>query len=331
MYKLIGADEILAKGVSSLAQLRPVLTAQSEAQAASGLVVNATLRKDEWEQVDAKVNDVMRERLTIVDDLRGRGLITPVSIGTILRVTESLDDFSDAELSFDGDTAPQKDRPNYNQQTIPVPVISKDFSVNWRQLAASRQRGEALDVTAAGLATRKVRDRMQALVTNGYAAGPNGNSIPGLTSAANRLTVSGGSAWNLSGAAPIDDVKLMLETAYNHNLFGPFFLYVAKNYWASIQEDYSAAKGEKTVMERILAFSDIEQVRPLDALADGSVVLVQMTDDVIDYTEAQVVTTVQWDKTPFVTNFRVLSVGGPHIKNIQLPDETTINGIVELI
>lgn len=337
-FKLIGAEDIIAKGVGSLAQLRPVLTAHQEQQALQGMAVNATLRKDEWEMVDTRVNDVMRERLTIVDDLRAAGLVTPVGLGTILRVTERVSDFDAAELSFDGDTAPQKDRPNFLRNVVPVPVLSKDFSINWRQLEASRTRGEPLDVTAAGIAARKVRDRLQALVANGYAMGPgtnpsngtDGQSIPGLTNAPNRLTLTLGTDWDDSGADIVGDVLRMLETAYASNLFGPFHLYVPKNYWAVLQEDYSTQKGERTFIQRILAFEDIAQVRPLDALADDNVVLVQMTEDVIDLSEAQAITTVQWEKSPFVTNFRVMTIAGPHIKSIETSAGNTINGIVHL-
>lgn len=327
MYKLIGADEILARGVTSLAQLRPVLGTNTDPLAA-----NATLRKDEWERIDTRVNDVMRERLTIVDDLRGRGLVTPVSLGTILRTTERLSDMDSAEVSFDGDTAPQKDRPNFQRDTIPVPVIAKDFTINWRQLEASRTRGEPLDVTAAGIAARKVRDKIQDLFVNGFDNGPDGNSIPGLLTASGALSVSGAAAaWDDSGADPVGDTKKLLMTAYAANLFGPFNLYVPKNYWAALQDDYSSQKGDRTYLERLEAFVDIEAVRPLDTLPNDNVVLVQMTEDCIDMTEAQAVTTVQWEKNPFVMNFRVLMVGGPHIKKVERVGGATIHGIVKLL
>jgi hypothetical protein len=148
--------------------------------------------------------------------------------------------------------------------------------------------------------------------------------------AGSRQTVSLTTDWDVSGATIIDDCLRMLETAYAVNLFGPFFLYVPKNYWAVLQEDYSTAKGDRTFIQRILAFEDVEQVRPLDALPDDNVVMIQMTEDVIDLTEAQAITTVQWDKNPFVTNFRVLQVGGPHIKTIQNDAGTTLHGIIHL-
>jgi uncharacterized linocin/CFP29 family protein len=325
-FRLIGAEELVARGVTSLTQLRPV-QAQNEQYP---IAVNATLRKDEWERVDTRVNEVMRERLTIVDDLRAAGLVAPVGLGTTLRVTERLSQTLEAEISFDGDTAPKGDRPRFQQETIPVPVISSDFRLNWRQLAASRTRGEPLDLTAASAATRRVRDKLQDLVVEGFGHGPGGNSIPGLTNAASRQTVSLGTDWDESGATIIDDVLRMLEAAYAVNLFGKFNLYLPKNYWAIVQDDYSTAKGDRTYLERILAFEDIKAVRPLDALPDDNVVLLQMTEDVLDWSEAQAVTTVQWDKNPFVTLFRVLAVGGPHIKSIETAGDTTIHGIVHL-
>ncbi|MGH9256364.1 MAG: hypothetical protein ACRD3C_17540, partial [Vicinamibacterales bacterium] len=198
------------------------------------------------------------------------------------------------------------------------------------------------DVTAAALASRKVADKIQDLFANGFGLGPGTNpastdglTIPGLSTAASALTVSG-SDWATVSTSIVADVVNMLKTAYNANLFGPFLLYVPKNYWAALQDDYSTAKGDRTFLERIRAFDDIEDVRPLDSLAAGSasaanVHLVQMTEDVWDLTEAQDVTTVQWEKNPFVTKFRVLFVGGPHIKKMERQGGATIHGIVRLI
>lgn len=340
--RVFGVGELLDKGVSSIAQLRPVLTANAERQmAGQTLVANATLRKDEWEIVDARVNDVLRQRLTIIDDLRGMGLVTPVSVGTILRVTERLSDFDAADVSYDGDTDPQMDRPQFQKTVIPVPVVSKDFQIGFRQLDASRRRGEPLDVTAAGVAARKVRDQLQNLVANGFTGGPGpgdnatgGTTIPGLTTAANRLTVTLNNHWDVTNGDPIGDTVRMLETAYASELFGPFYMYVPKNYWGPLQQDYILSGTNKistqTYLDRILSFVDIKAVRPLDSLANNNVCLVQMTEDVIDLTEAQVVTTVQWEKSPFVTKFRVMSIAGPHIKDIQTDLGTTVNGIIHL-
>lgn len=343
-YELITNSDLVAKAVGSrrsgMTALRPVQADNQHGFGEEGfnLAVHATLRKDEWETVDDRVNEVQRERLTVVDDLRSRGLITNVSLGTILRVTERLEDFSDAELSYDGDTAPESDRPSYLRDTVPVPVISKDFRISWRQLAASRERGDALDTTSAELASRKVRDRTQTLFTNGFTGGPDGTNIPGLTTASNRMTQTI-TAWDGGTPTIIADVLAALQKMYAANLFGPFILYVPKNYWHIIQDDYSTAKGDRTYMERLLAFDEIESVQPNDSLADDHVVLLNATRDTIDVTEAQTVTTVQWEKNPFVTMFRVVAVIAPHIKKMEKSgaavttaagSSTTIHGIVHM-
>lgn len=338
MYNVLGGEELIERGVANMAMLRPVLNKRLEQQARQGMAVNATLRKDEWERIDARVNDVMRQRLTIVDDLRSAGLVTPVSLGTILRVTERLSDMDVAEITFDGNTADQKDRPTYLRNVIPVPVIGKEFQINWRQLESSRLRGDPLDVTSAGQASRKVSDKLQYLIVNGYTGGPgsnptngtDGQSIPGLINAAGRQTQAKSATWSLASTDIIGDTQKMLAKAYAAYLFGPFMMYVPKNCWANLQSDYSTLKGEKTFLERILAFQDIKGVRPLDDLPDDNVILLQMTEDVIDLSEAQAPTTVQWNKNPFVTNFRVLTVAGPQIKSIENQAGNTINGIVHL-
>ena len=330
-FKLIGGDDLIARGVSNLAMLRPVLSANASDN--DILVGNATLRQDEWLRVDERVNTVIRGRLTIVDDMRSRGLVTPVSVGTILRATDRVGDFDPADITFDGDTAPTRDKPVFERDTRPIPIISKEFQIGFRQLDASRQRGEGLDTTGAELAARKVRDKIQDLFVFGFGRGPNGNGLPGILTAEDRITVSLSAPWSGSGARPIADIGAALNVAYANNLFGPFILYVPKNWWAVIQADYETSGGavlNRTVMQRILDFVDIEAIRPLDSLPNDNAVLVQLTRDVIDFSEAQPITTVQWDKNPFVTNFRVMAILGPHIKTMQTEGSGNINGIIHM-
>lgn len=327
--RVIGGGELAARGVERMEVLRPVLAANE-----NPLVANATLREDEWKHIDERVNAVFGARQTIVDDLRQRGLVQPLDIGTVLRVTERVADFGEATLSYDGEVEPVRDRVSYYQDVRAVPVIGASFQVNFRQLAASRQRGEPLDTTGAELAARKVNERLQKLFAVGESSGgPAGGGIPGLTTAPKRLTVDLTADWATSPSAdPVGDVARMLDEAYSYSLFGPFVLYVPKNYWAAIQRDYKVGGLATTVslIQRFREFADVEDVRPLDHLPNSNVVLVQLTRDVIDLSEAQPPITVQWQKSPFATEFRVYTIAGPHIKTIETDTGTSINGIVHL-
>lgn len=313
-------------------RMRPQISANGRRLAA-----NATLRENEWKMLDDAVTQPLYERLTVVDDFRSRGLVEPISEGTIIRRTERVREFEDAEIHFDGATRVNRDKVNYEADEIGVPIISKDFVIGFRQLSASRTKGEALDTTSAMLAGRKVRDQVENLITNGLSTGtPVGSSIPGLTSAGSRRTVTLSDQWDGAGNVDeiIPDIEAMLAEAYSVNLFGPFVVYVPKNYWAIIQADYQTSGGatiNRTVMQRILQYEDIVAVRPNDKLADDNVVMVQMTKDCMDLSVARDVVTVQWNVDPFEVQFRVFFIGGPQIKTRENDaDGTTIHGIVHL-
>lgn len=329
------ADRALLEAAQSGAGMRPVHNgslAQAISQARD-LTVNATLRKDEWERIDERVNEEGRLRLTVFDRFRSAGLTESVSVGDIERVTERLDAFTEAQIHYDGEAAAEgdMDRANYETDRRAIPIVSHGFNIGFRQLASSSRRGSSLQVDSAGLAARAVTYKMEDLITNGQATGgPSGSGIPGLTTAANALDVSLGTNWDASGSDITGDVERMLDTAYNGYFSGPFDLHVPKNYWATLQGDYSTQKGDRTYMERILAYDDIQIVVKNQALADDNVLLVQMTRDVMDISVAQMLTTWQWQKTPGATKFRVLMIGGPHIKSVQGEDGTTRNGIIHL-
>lgn len=337
MPEFIGTDEEQKKVAQhgAGAGMRPVLAANETGLTPDGaafdMATNATLRKDEWEIIDERVNEEARNRLTVFERFRSRGLIQNVSVGDIERVTERLDAFSEADVTWDGEADEERDRANYSQDRRAVPIISHGFRYGFRQLASSNRRGANLSTDSAGLAARSVAHKFQDILTNGISSGaPSGGGVPGLTTAPNAIDVSLATNWDDSGGDPVADTIRMLEAAYAGFFFGPFDMHVPKNYWAFLQDDYSTQKGDRTWLERIRAFEDIEDVMPNDALADDNVLLVQMTRDVMDVSLALPMTTWQWMKNPAATNYRVLTIGGPHIKSVEGQDGTTRNGIIHL-
>lgn len=315
--------------------MRPVLAANEDGltpdRTAFDMATNATLRKDEWEVIDERVNEEARNRLTVFEAFRSRGLIQNVGVGDIIRITERLSAFSEADVSWDGEAEPEKDRANYETDQRAVPIVSHAFRYGFRQLASSNRRGANLSTDSAGLAARAVAHKFQDIITNGISAGgPTGGGVPGLTTASNAIDVSLATNWDDSGGDPVADTIRMLEAAYAGYFFGPFVMMVPKNYWATLQDDYSTQKGDRTWLERIRAFEDIDDVMPNDALADDNVLLVQMTRDVMDISLALPMTTWQWMKNPAATEYRVLTIGGPHIKSVEGEDDTTRNGIIHL-
>lgn len=300
-------------------------------QAFGNPAINATLRKDEWEIVDARVNIEARDPLNVFEQFRSRNLVETIGIGDIERVSEFLSGFTEASVTFDGEASFEVDRADYGNDRRSIPIISHGFKYGFRQMASSEKRGNNLQTDSAGLAGRSVGTRVRDLITNGLATGgPSGGGIPGLTTAPLAIDVSLGTAWDESGATIVDDVLEMIQAAIDGFFFGPYILWVPKNYWTTLANDYSTQKGDRTFLERILAIPGIDDVIMNASLDDDNVILQQATKDVMDLSLALPMTTWQWQKNPTATQFRVLTLMGPHIKTVMGEDGTARNGIVHL-
>ena len=278
---------------------------------------NATLRHEEWERYSDRLVQVARDRLNGVMDLRNLGLVEDLGgIGTTLSFYERSGDFTAASISVEGSVVSERDRLTFDEVGIPVPIIRKDWTIGMRQLEASRTRGMPLSTDTMAVAARIVMDALEDMLFNGNAAiDLSGNKIYGYTTLPARETVTFAKAWTDAAATIIKDVENMLAKAYANNMFGPFYVYVAKNLWATIQQDYSTEKSEATYYERIRSFVDIMEVKPGDKLADNNVVLVQMTSDVVDLAVGTDMRNEEWGNEPMVLNYATYTIAAPRVKS----------------
>lgn len=280
-------------------------------------IINATLRHEEHLRYDQALLEVARQRLNGIADLRMNGLVENLmGLGTMLSLYERMGDVTKAVVDMEGATMSQKDRLIFDEVGVPVPIIHKDWDLNRRQLEASRKRGEPLSTAGVRLATRIVADELETMLFRGV---PNfqydGREIYGYTNHPDRNTVAlKEKGWAEEKADIIGDVVNLLKAAYADNRFGPFCLYVPKDYWAVIQTDYSDEKGDRTFYERILAFNDIMAVKAGDYLPAKQVVLVQMTRDSIDLAVGADIMNIEWNVHPMVSNFKVYCSMVPRIK-----------------
>lgn len=284
----------------------------------SGIITNATLRHEEHVRYDDKLVMVARQRLNGIADLQRAGLVVPLGgLGVMLSMYERAGDMTAAAVNMDGMTDSQKDRLTFDEVGVPIPIFHKDWSLNKRQLEASRTRGEPLSTTQVAISTRIVADSLEDCLFNGLPSlVVDGKTIYGYTTHPDRNTVTlSGSGWaTATGRDIIGDTKNMLQAAYDDNKFGPFVMYVAKDIWAEIQMDYNDNKGDKTYKERIESFSDISEVKAGDSLPAGHVVLVQMTEDVVDLAVAQDIVNLEWQTNPMQSLFKVYGAMAPRVK-----------------
>ena len=278
----------------------------------------ATLRKDDWIQLDEAVVQAAKQRLSAVADLRAAGLSYNIPNGmskTVLQY-ENQSDISGATVSMDGLRESDADRPEYNLVNLPLPIIHKDFSFSARQIMASRNGGSPLDTTMAELAARKVAEEAENLllgVSSSYAYG--GGTIYGYTNFPSRLTKTMTTPSTSNHATTVAEILAMKTQSQDAKHYGPWFCYCSTSWDQFMDEDYLSAKGDNTLRDRIGAIEGIDRPKTLDFLPANTLLLVQKSADVARQVIGMDITTVQWEtKGGMELNFKVMGILVPQLR-----------------
>jgi uncharacterized linocin/CFP29 family protein len=295
-----------------------------------GLVVNSQLRRDEWQRLDAAIQQAALTRLNAVADLKAMGLTEPIgSFGTLTSQWSQESEMTTANVNMTGQSAGNQDRLDYKIAGRPIPVIFKDFTIPTRQLEASRLMNNPLDTSHARTAARVVAEQLEGMLVNGYSGVVfDSNTIYGYTTEANRNTDTatnycGGDWGTLSNV--VATVSGMVGAAIADRHYGPYILYVAPTqHNQAATQFYSDGSGDSGIT-RTLKIDSIQAIKPCDTLADGVAVLVQMDKDTVDWAEHMDVSVVEWmSGDGMVGHFKVMAVATPRVKS----DYNARSGIV---
>lgn len=291
-----------------------------------------TLRKDEWKAFDEALIEEGLIRLTAIADLVSMGLTIPVAnaMGKTMLEYEKIGDMNEAVVSLSGVDRSEDDRLEFTLAATPLPVTHKDFDLNLRTLAASRERGEALDTTQARVAGRKVAEKLEEMFfIGGKTFG--GNTIYGVTTHPNRNTVGFGTngAWSAAaktGENILADVQSLVTAAHADRMYGPYMLYVSANSHVKLDSDFKA-NSDKSIRERLLMVENLRGIKTADTLPADNVVLVQMTRDVVALVDGEGIQTVQWDvEGGFIIKFKAFCIQVPLVR----ADVQNRSGIVHM-
>lgn len=299
-----------------------------------------TLRRDEWKQLDEAVLKISESRLGGVQDLVSRGLTYSIGNGMGSTVLEwhDVSDALIAEATMDGVPRAKNDRPEFQTNYLPLPIIHADYEINARVLAASRSLGNALDTTMAERAARKVNLLLeQMLFTNttyawGAADDRSRNSIYSYLNHPdrNQVTLSTYGAWDASATTAANilaSVLAMKQASINAYHYGPWKLYIPTAYETVLDEDYDTTTPGTTIRERIMKIAGIEGIQVVDTLTAANVLLVQMTSDVVRLVQGMGLQNVEWQtEGKFITNYKVMTIQVPQIRS----DQDGNSGIVHM-
>jgi len=285
----------------------------------NALRTNDVLRKDEWSQLDNTLIDVARKRLVAVQELQSRGLTYNIGngLGTTILEWEQVSDMDAADVSMSGVTEGERDILDFTLQSMPLPIIHKDFSINIRKLEASRTTGQPLDTAQAEMAMRLVMEQTESMVFAGHATRAGANQIYGLTTEPNRNTGTTTNNWDSSatGADYLTDVLAAQGQLQTDHMYGPYGIFTTQLAFARMQNDYVTGY-PKTILSRLLELDGVEFIKPSRDLAADTFVLVQLTNDVIDEVVGLQPTVVSWETQGGMTmNFKVMSIMIPRVRS----------------
>jgi len=301
----------------------------------------AVLRRDEWKTLDEAVMNISETRLGGVQDLVAAGLTYNIGSGMGSTVLEwhDVSDALEAVATMDGVSRGNNDRPVYQTNYLPLPIIHADYEINSRVLASSRSLGQAIDVTMAERAARKVNLLLeQMLFTNTtYAWGDTDdrsrNKIYSYINHEDRnlVTLSDYGDWDdnsaTTGAEILASVLQMKQVSINNLHFGPWKLYIPTGYETRLDNDYDASTPQTTIRERILKIDGITGIKVIDTLTADNVLLVQMTSDVVRLVRGMGMQNVEWQSEgKFITNYKVMTIQVPQIRS----DQNGKSGIVHM-
>jgi len=291
----------------------------------------SVLRRDEWEEYDRAVVQVAQERFSIISDLMGAGLKYSLgnAMGTMQLTWDRISDMDPAQVDMTAEAADIRDRLTYEQDSIPIPIVHKGFRLNLRHLEASRRQGLPLDTEHANVATRIVVETIEDLAVKGsFNTGTGGaGSLYGLTNYPHRNAFTLCGAWTGRTAVQIkDDVLGMMQAARDDFQYGPYYLYIPDNYQQRMDDDYDTTTATgRTIRERLMKIEGLSAIKTNYYLPANTVILVQMTSDVIQVIDGIQPRLVEWKSHGgFVYEYVVMAIMPIRIKR----DGEDHNGIV---
>lgn len=307
----------------------------------AGFHANGTLRRDEWKQLDEAVMRIAEYRLSGYDDLVSRGLVYNLGngIGSTVLEWHDVGDALTAEVTMDGVTRAQNDRPKFQTNYLPLPLIHVDYEINLRALETSRNMGNGIDVTLAERAARRVAETLENMLFTdwdynyGELDDRSRNKIYSYVNFPDRIpvTLATYGSWSddsaTTGANIISSVLAMKQASIDNYFYGPWTIYIPTAYETRLDNDYDTTTPGTTIRERIMKIAGIEKLKVIDTLADDNVLMVQMTSDVVRLVRGLGMQNIEWEtEGRWVTKYKVVTLQVPQIRS----DQNGKTGIVHM-
>ncbi len=283
-----------------------------------GMRVNSLLDIREWAELDREIFEMVKLRLNAVDDLSAAGLTSTTNLGEMLSQWRMATERVRPSVNMDGRSRANRDLTDRIINSVPIPIFRTDYEIGLRELDASRKLGTPIDTFEAGEAANAIVEEQERMLLNGNAnVVVQGNTIFGYTTLPARDTATaavygGGDFGTISNIEPtfLGMVNALAAVRY----FGPFTCYVSLTQYSQMLAHYTDGSGQNA-LDRVLTLPMIDSIKSNDLLADGNVVMVQLTRNVVDWRVGLSLENREWTTGDGqALMFAVLAAAAPRLK-----------------
>lgn len=288
-------------------------------------IYNSALPKQAWELYDDRVVEIARKRLRAWTDLSSASSMSFDGLPYMVLEHETVNDPGEAQVDFDGTMEATTDQNVYVLEGVPLPITHSNFHYSHRFKAAVDRRGGGVTSRSLEYAARRVAEKIEQTLI-GTITGITGQNaanygrtptVYGYTNFPARVTATSlTTPTGSNGETTVTEVLGMIEAAQDINRFGPFMLYHSPNWSKYLDDDYRS-QDDRTLRNRLRQIEQIQDVRQLDYLTDGTkfvLVLVEMNSTTAQAVTGLPMTTVMWETHGGLkTHIKVMTIMVPRL------------------
>ncbi|HHW01741.1 MAG TPA: bacteriocin family protein [Thermoanaerobacterales bacterium] len=259
------------------------------------------LSDEQWEAFESVIISTARQQLV---GRRFLSIVGPLGAGVQHINIDALSGELEAETDLEGEDESGvivQARRSYKS----IPILYKDFKVNWRDIETSETSGIPLDTASAAACAYSVALAEDDLIFNGHTE----LGISGIFTVQGKTSLAIGD-WNQSGTA-YDDVVKAIEALSLKGFYGPYALVVSPKLFAALNRVYKDTPYLELDRIKNLMSAGVFQS---PAICDDSAVVVSTGHQNLDLVIAMDLSLAFLETTKMNHTFRVLEMVIPRIK-----------------